>query len=113
MGLLGLYLASRISFIDRFPYFFDEGLYGNFAYQGANDLGQLFVSFTIGREPLPIWLAIPFVKLGFNPLDAVRVVGLLCGLGTIVVVALLARRLYGNAAGVSRRRCTSSFRSSS
>ena len=42
--------------------------------KGAHSTDKLFVSFTIGREPLFAWLAIPRIKLGVNPLIAVRLV---------------------------------------
>jgi hypothetical protein len=96
-----LYVATRVSFVDRFPYFFDEGTYANFTYRGSRSLHDLFVSYTVGREPLQMWLGIPFVKLGFNPLSAVRIVSVLCGLLTVVVVGLLGRRLAGTAVGLA------------
>lgn len=99
-ALVVAYLATRLSFADRFPYFFDEGTYAFFTHKASNELDSLFVSFTIGREPLPFWLGIPFVELGFNPLRAVRLVSVLSGLGTVVVVGLLGRRLFGTAVGV-------------
>ena len=98
-GLLAVYLATRLLFIDRFPYFFDEGTYAFFTERSSSSLHDLFISFTIGREPLPIWLGIPFVKLGVNPLSAVRLASVACGLATVVVVGLLGRRLGGTAVG--------------
>jgi hypothetical protein len=100
LALLALYLIPRISFIDRAPYFFDEGYFGYLANRAATDLDDLFITFTIGREPLGFWMAIPFIKSGFGPLDAVRLVSLVCGMGTVAVTGLLARRLFGTAAGV-------------
>jgi 4-amino-4-deoxy-L-arabinose transferase-like glycosyltransferase len=94
-----VYLATRLSFVDRFPYFFDEGTYAGFASQGANSLDQLFISLTIGREPLQIWLSIIWIKLGVDPLVAGRLVSVSAGLATVAVVGLIGRRLGGNPVG--------------
>ena len=111
-GLLAAYLATRILFVARFPYFLDEGTYAVFSYEGSKSLGGLYSSYSIGREPLMFWLGIPWVKLGINPLDAVRLVSVVSGLLTAVVVGLMARRLGGNAAGRAGRRSASCCRSS-
>src|SRR5205823_5072751 len=78
-------------------YFFDEGTYANFTAQASHSRHQLFVSLTIAREPLQIWLGIPWVKLGLGPLTAMRAVSVISGLLTVGVVGLLGRRLGGTA----------------
>ncbi len=95
------YVISRFLFIDRFPYFLDEGTYAVFANRAAHATQDLFYSFTIGREPLMFWLGIPWIKLGVNPLVSVRLVSAMAGLLTLVFVGLLARRLGGAAAGLT------------
>jgi 4-amino-4-deoxy-L-arabinose transferase-like glycosyltransferase len=102
MAAIGVaYLLSRWRFIDRFPYFLDEGTYAVFANRAADSTGDLFYSFTIGREPLTFWLGIPWIKLGINPLVAVRITSALAGLLTLVFVGLLARGLAGAWAGIA------------
>jgi 4-amino-4-deoxy-L-arabinose transferase-like glycosyltransferase len=100
-AILAGYTATRWRFIDRFPYFLDEGTYAVFADRAANATKDLFYSFTIGREPLTFWLGIPWIKLGVNPLVAVRLTSALAGLATLVFVGLLARRLAGTWAGLA------------
>jgi 4-amino-4-deoxy-L-arabinose transferase-like glycosyltransferase len=95
------YVATRFLFIHRFPYFLDEGTYAVFSNRAAHATKDLFYSFTIGREPLMFWLGIPWIKLGVNPLVAVRVVSAIAGFLTLVCVGLLARRLGGLAAGLA------------
>src|SRR5258708_1828293 len=75
--IVATYFATRVYFIDRFPYFFDEGTYASFTSQATHSLHYLFGSLTIGREPFQIWLGITWVKLGFNPLVAMRIVSLI------------------------------------
>ena len=95
------YVATRFLFIHRFPYFLDEGTYAVFSNRAAHATKDLFYSFTIGREPLMFWVGIPWIKLGVNPLVAVRVVSAIAGFLTLVCVGLLARRLGGLAAGLA------------
>src|SRR3954470_5961302 len=100
-AILGAYVVSRALFIARFPYFLDEGTYAVFTYEGANSLHDLFISYTIAREPLMFWLGIPWVKLGINPLDAVRIVSAISGLLTLVAVGLIGRLLAGPVVGLA------------
>jgi 4-amino-4-deoxy-L-arabinose transferase-like glycosyltransferase len=99
-AMAAVYLVTRVIFIDRFPVFFDEALYADWARQGAHSLHALFLSETIGREPLLPWLAVPLIKVGVAPLTAVRVISVAAGLVTIGVVGWLAVRLGGIATGV-------------
>ena len=94
------YLVTRLVFIGKFPYFFDEGLYAGWANGITHSLHDLFIAETIGREPLLSWAGAVLIKLGFAPLTAMRWVSMLAGLATIGVVGLLGRKLGGLATGV-------------
>jgi 4-amino-4-deoxy-L-arabinose transferase-like glycosyltransferase len=98
-AILAAYLATRLSFESRFPYFFDEALYADFANQAAGSQDKLFTVLEIGQGPLLIWLGAVWVQLGFAPLTAVRLVSVTAGLLTVGVIGLLARSLWGAAAG--------------
>jgi 4-amino-4-deoxy-L-arabinose transferase-like glycosyltransferase len=98
-AIVVVYLGTRLWFVGRFPYFLDEVLYAGFTDQGATSAHKLFVSLTVGQGPLFPWLAIVWVKLGFAPLTAVRLVSVTSGLLTVGVVGLLGRRLAGAAVG--------------
>jgi 4-amino-4-deoxy-L-arabinose transferase-like glycosyltransferase len=101
VGIVAAYFATRLSFIARFPYFVDEGTYAQFIYQGAHPPYDLFMSMTIGKEPMQAWLGILLVELGFNSLTAVRLVSVFSGLATVGVVGLLGRRMGGVAVGLA------------
>ena len=101
--MLGIYLATRLWFLHRFPYFVDEAQYAYYTDRAAHSLHDLFISYEIGREPLFIWLGIPLVKLGVAPLMAVRLVSMLSGLLTVAVVGLLGRMLGGTSVGLAAR----------
>jgi 4-amino-4-deoxy-L-arabinose transferase-like glycosyltransferase len=98
--ILLVFVVTRVVFIDGFPYFLDEGSYANFAWRGSHSLEDLWVSLTIGREPFYIWLGIPLVKLGVNPLHALRAVSVVSGLLTLPVLFLLGRRLADDWVGI-------------
>lgn len=97
--VLAVYLASRWALLYRLPYFIDEGTHARFAYLGDHSLHDLFVSETIGKEPLLIWLAILLMKLGISSLTAVRLSSVISGALTIPIVWLLGARLAGNRTG--------------
>jgi 4-amino-4-deoxy-L-arabinose transferase-like glycosyltransferase len=99
-GLAVIYLLTRFALIGRLPYFTDEATHAQFAYRGAHSVHDLFISLSIGKEPLMIWLAVVWVKLGFGPLTAVRIASLISGLLTIPVVGLLGWRIGGYWVGI-------------
>src|SRR3954447_13115536 len=98
---LVFYLASRASMVARLPYIGDEGWHGTFVVQVAHSLSKLWISLTIAKEPLVIWIAALFTKLGIEPMPALRLVSLLAGLATVIVVGLFARHIAGTTAGLA------------
>ena len=104
-ALATVYLASRISFADRLPYFLDEGTWASFADQVAGSTSKLFATFEFAQGPLPVWLGAVWIKLGFEPLTAMRMVSVTAGLLTVVAVGLLARNLFGRQRDGWRRLC--------
>ena len=55
-ALLTAYLITRLSFVDRFPDFLDEGLYARYADVVAHSRSQAFISLEIGQGPFFSWL---------------------------------------------------------
>jgi 4-amino-4-deoxy-L-arabinose transferase-like glycosyltransferase len=99
LALVATYLVTRISFVDRFPYFFDEGIYADHALAATESGDDLFIALEIGQGPLVTWLSAGWVELGFPPLTAVRVVSLISGLLTVGAIGLLARQLWDATTG--------------
>jgi 4-amino-4-deoxy-L-arabinose transferase-like glycosyltransferase len=97
-GLAALYVLTRLALWQRLPYFVDEGSYGRFAQAAAGSLHHLFESLRIGKEPLQAWLAALVIKLGFDPLQALRIISILSGAATVPVAARLGTLLGGRAA---------------
>ncbi|MFA5770243.1 MAG: glycosyltransferase family 39 protein [Patescibacteria group bacterium] len=63
LGLLSLFLITRIIFLDKLPIFSDEGIYIHWARIAWHDASWRFISLTDGRQPLQTWGTIPFLKL--------------------------------------------------
>lgn len=63
LGLVGLFFATRLFNIDKFPIFSDEGIYVHWAKVAWRDANWRFISLTDGRQPLQTWGTIPFLKL--------------------------------------------------
>src|SRR3989338_2084146 len=63
IGLIGLFLITRLINLDNFPIFGDEGIYIRWAKVAQRDAAWRFISLTDGRQPLHTWGMIPFIKL--------------------------------------------------
>src|SRR5260221_626971 len=63
LGLILLFLATRLINLEKFPIFNDEGIYINWAKTAWHDAAWRFISLTDGKQPLQTWGTIPFLKL--------------------------------------------------
>jgi 4-amino-4-deoxy-L-arabinose transferase-like glycosyltransferase len=98
-ALLGLYVVTRVALLWRFPPFTDEALYAQWAWQGFHVPEDRFLALATGKEPLLPWAAMGWIRLGAEPVTAVRLVSVVAGLATVVLVGLIARDLVGARAG--------------
>jgi 4-amino-4-deoxy-L-arabinose transferase-like glycosyltransferase len=96
-----LYLVTRLGLIGRLPWFVDEGSHARFTERFAGDVDQAFVSLSIAKEPLTIWIGAAVTKLGFSPLAATRIVSCVAGLVTLAMIGLIARKLAGPRAALA------------
>lgn len=77
LQILVVYLLTRGLMMARFPYLGDEGWHGTFAVRMTH--GETWASLEIGKEPLQMWLAALWIKLGGSALDGVRLVSIVSG----------------------------------
>jgi len=91
LGLISLYLITRLINLELLPIFGDEGIYIRWAKTAWHDASWRFISLTDGRQPLQTWATIPFLKLFPNaPLLAGRLFSVFFGfLGLFGFLALL------------------------
>lgn len=88
------FLVSLFSFflrtykLSRFPLFADEAIYIRWAQIMKNEVTLRFLPLSDGKQPLFMWLLIPFLKIFDHPVFAGRFLSVLSGMGTSVGVFL-------------------------
>src|SRR3989338_7827274 len=78
--LLALFI-SRFPNLTAIPIFTDEASWR-------------FISLTDGKQPLFMWLTIPFMKIGLDPLVAGRMISILAGLGSLIGIFVLSYAIF-------------------
>ena len=95
------YLATRLSLVWRLPWHYDESVFAGWTLQGYENVESRFLPLASGQQTLLEWLGMGGMRLGLEPVTSLRFVSLSAGLITLVLVAMLARRLAGEPAGVA------------
>ncbi len=83
-GITLIYFVTRLYRLDALPIFVDEAIYSRWAQIALSDASWRFISLTDGKQPLFIWVAMPFLHFIKDPLIATRLVSVICGYLTIV-----------------------------
>jgi 4-amino-4-deoxy-L-arabinose transferase-like glycosyltransferase len=86
----------RVARLTTFPIFADEAIYIRWAQVMHAEETLRFLPLSDGKEPLFMWVIIPFLKLIHDPLFAGRFVSVLSGLGTMIGVSYLSFLLTKN-----------------
>ncbi len=85
LGLLvGFYLVINLLNLTKLPIFVDEALYLRWSQIAGSDPSWRFISLTDGKQPLYVWLVIPFLRLISDPLAAGRTASVFSGLFTLL-----------------------------
>ena len=99
--IIGLYAASRLINLDKWPIFSDEGISIRWAKVAWKDASWRFISITDGRQPLQTWGTIPFLKLfPHNALFAGRLFSVATGFAALTGMYSLLFYLWGKRAAV-------------
>jgi len=80
--------------ITSLPVFVDEAIYIRWSQVMKAEPTLRFLPLSDGKQPLFMWVVIPFLKLFSDPLIAGRAVSILSGLGTIIGIFILAHLLF-------------------
>ncbi len=88
------YLTIRLVNLTIIPVFADEAIYIRWAQVMRAVSSLRFLPLSDGKQPLFMWLIIPFLKFINDPLIAGRLVSVLAGLGTMIGVFFLSRLLF-------------------
>jgi len=84
LGISIIYFVTRIYHLTSLPIFVDEAIYSRWAQIALHDASWRFISLTDGKQPLFVWVAMPFLHFIQDPLFATRSVSVLCGFLTIL-----------------------------
>ena len=93
-AVLMLGLILRLYHLTLLPVFVDEAIYIRWAQVMRAESTLRFLPLSDGKQPLYMWLVIPFLKFVSDPLFAGRIVSVLSGMGTLVAIFLLSYQLF-------------------
>src|SRR3989344_5798118 len=96
LGILFLAFAIRIINLTIIPVFGDEAIYVRWAQVMRTDATLRFLPLSDGKQPLFMWLIIPFTKFLSDPLVAGRIVSVFSGMGTLIGVFALSYLLFSS-----------------
>jgi len=88
------YFLTRIVNLTVIPVFCDEAIYIRWAQIMRAVQSLRFIPLSDGKQPLFMWLVIPFLKIFSDPLAAGRMVSILAGFGTMIGVGVLSYSLF-------------------
>ncbi len=92
--LLAIGFLVRIISLTKLPIFADEAIYIRWSQVMRAEETLRFLPLSDGKQPLFMWLTIPFLKVFSNPLFAGRFVSVLAGTGTLLGILVLSFLLF-------------------
>src|SRR3989344_5311268 len=93
LGILLVAVVVRIYNLTLLPVFADEAIYVRWAQVMRAEQGLRFLPLSDGKQPLFMWVMIPFLKIFSDPLFAGRFLSLLTGLSSLAGIYILSRIL--------------------
>lgn len=85
-----LYFLTRLINLTSLPVFVDEAIYIRWAQVMKNEPTLRFLPMSDGKQPLFMWMLMPFLKLFSDPLFAGRFLSVLSGFGTMIGILVFA-----------------------
>jgi len=96
LGILILATFLRLYNLTTLPVFGDEAIYIRWAQVMRAEPSLRFLPLSDGKQPLFMWVVIPFFKIFSDPLFASRFVSALVGIGTLIGIFILSYNLFKN-----------------
>lgn len=96
IGILVFGLALRLYSLTVLPVFADEAIYIRWAQVMRAESTLRFLPLSDGKQPLFMWLVIPFLKVFSDPLVAGRMVSVVAGMGTLIGIFALSYLVFKN-----------------
>ena len=94
LGILLIFFLIRFINLTILPVFADEAIYIRWSQIMRSEPTLRFLPLSDGKQPLFMWLTIPFLKVFTDPLIAGRCLSVLSGLGSLVGLAFLVWLLF-------------------
>lgn len=94
--LLAIALVLRLFDLTNLPVFGDEAIYIRWSQVMRTEPTLRFMPLSDGKQPLYMWLTIPFLKICSDPLFAGRVVSVMMGMGSLIGIFLLTYYLFNS-----------------
>src|SRR3972149_10451558 len=94
LGIVGLALFVRLYRLTLLPIFADEAIYVRWSQVMRAEETLRFLPLSDGKQPMFMWITIPFLKIFSDPLFAGRFVSVLSGLGTMLGISFLSWLLF-------------------
>jgi len=92
--IIALFFVVRLVNLTILPIFADEAIYIRWSQVMRAEPTLRFLPLSDGKQPLFMWLTIPFLKIFSDPLLAGRFLSVLAGLGSLVGITLIAWLLF-------------------
>lgn len=93
-SILILSFLIRVVNLSKWPVFADEAIYIRWAQVMKNEVTLRFLPLSDGKQPLFMWLIIPFLKIFHDPLFAGRFLSVLSGTASILAIFLISFFLF-------------------
>lgn len=94
LGIVFIFAALRLYNLTLIPVFVDEAIYVRWAQVMRAEPTLRFLPLSDGKQPLFMWLVMPFLKIFADPLVAGRLVSVFSGFAALVGVGLLTWELF-------------------
>ena len=89
-------VGLRLVNLTKIPVFADEAIYIRWSEVMRAEQTLRFLPLSDGKQPLFMWLVIPFFKIFSDPLFAGRFVSVMSGVGTLLGIIILSYLLFKN-----------------
>jgi 4-amino-4-deoxy-L-arabinose transferase-like glycosyltransferase len=94
--LISLYLVTHLYQLTLLPVFADESIYIRWSQLMIDDWKQYaFFPLNDGKTPLHMWLMVPLLQLGKDPLWMARLLSVVAGLAQVLVIGNIIKSLGG------------------
>lgn len=90
------FFAYRLISLNAIPVFVDEAIYVRWSQVMRAEATLRFIPLSDGKQPLFMWITIPFLKFFSDPLIAGRMVSVAAGVGSMVALFLVSQILFEN-----------------